>query len=305
MTKPQKHRFRAAAALVAVGAALLGASAPAAAQSLFASRGLGYVNPPVDGRALALGGVALGLPGGGLSLVNPAAIAAYPAPAISFAFQPDFYDSTLPGDAAEGSTARFPLLHAVFPFRTRWTFSAAFGSYLDQNWAVERTDTLRLPGRSVGFTDRFASRGGVTRLRLGTAYSVTERLSVGVAGDLYSGGARDTLSRRFERPDTVVPGRVDLLPAAFAGEWSYRGVGGSVGVRWVASDALNLGAAVTMGGTLEARPAQDSAGVPAGKEYALPLTFDVGASGRVAPRAVVALGAQWAGWSAADADLAE
>jgi hypothetical protein len=304
MKSPQTHRFRAAAALLAAGAALLGASAPAAAQSLLASRGLGYVNPPVDGRALALGGVGLGLPGGGLSLVNPAGIAAYPAPAISFAFQPDFYDGTLPGEAVEGSTARFPLLHAVFPVGARWAFSAAYGSYLDQNWAVERADSLRLPGRTVGYTDRFASRGGVTRIRLGTAYSITERLSLGVAGDLYTGGVRDTLSRRFARTDSLVPGVVDLLPASYAEEWSYRGLGGSVGVRWAPSDALNVGAAATLGGTLEARPAQDTAGAPAGQDYTLPLTFDVGVSGRVAQRAVVVLGAQWAGWSTADAELA-
>lgn len=303
MTMTHSRRFRGAAAVFAAGAALLAGSAPAEAQSLLASRGLGYVNPPVDGRARGLGGAALGLPGGGLSLVNPAAVAALPAPAITMAFQPDFYDSTLPGQGTDGSTARFPLLHAVFPFGTKWTFAAGYGSFLDQTWAVETSDTLRLPGREIGITDRFVSRGGVTRLRIGAAYSVTERFAIGVGGDLYTGSVRDTLSRTFARGDTVV-GNNALVPASYTGEWTYRGLGASVGMRWVPTDALNLAAAVTAAGALEGRPTGRSDSTSVGKDYALPLTFDVGASGRVSPGTLVVLSGQWAGWSSADEDLA-
>lgn len=302
--RPMHTRIvRGPAALLLAAAALLAGSAPAAAQSLLASRGLGYVNPPIDGRARALGGAALALPGGGLSLINPAAISALPAPAITVAFQPDFYTSSLPGQDSDGSTARFPLLNAVFPFGTRWTFSAGFGSYLDQTWAVENQDTLSLPGRDVAIVDRFTSRGGVTRIRAGAAYSFTERLSVGVGGDLYTGSVRDTLSRRFARGDTV-PGSTDLLATSYTTEWQYRALGASLGVRWVPTDALNLAASVTAGGTLEGRPASDDDSVSVGRDYTLPLTFDVGASGRVTPGALVVLNAQWAGWSAADEDLA-
>lgn len=303
MMTRQTRIARGAAALLLAGAALLAGGAPAAAQSLLASRGLGYVNPPIDGRARGLGGAALALPGGGLSLVNPGAIAALPAPAITVAFQPDFYTSTLPGQDTDGSTARFPLLNAVFPFGTRWTFSAGFGSYLDQTWAVENADTLTLPGREVAIVDRFSSRGGVTRIRAGAAYSFTERFSVGVGGDLYTGSVRDTLSRRFARGDTV-PGSSDLISASYSTEWQYRGLGASVGFRWVPTDALSLAGAVTAAGTLEGRPSSDDDSVSIGRDYSLPLTFDVGASGRVTPNALVVLNAQWAGWSAADEDLA-
>jgi long-subunit fatty acid transport protein len=302
MMNRQTRILRGAAAALLAAAGLLAEGAPAAAQSLLASRGLGYVNPPVDGRARGLGGAALALPGGGLSLVNPAAISALPAPAITMAFQPDFYTSALPGQDTDGTTARFPLLNAVFPFGTRWTFSAGFGSYLDQTWAVETSDTLSLPGRRVAVTDRFASRGGVTRIRGGAAYSFTERLSVGVGADLYTGSVRDTLSRRFAATDTV-SGRGDLVGASYSTEWSYRALGASLGVRWVPSDALNLAASVSAAGTLEGRPAEDDS-LSVGRDYSLPLTFDVGASGRVTPNALVVLNAQWAGWSAANEDLA-
>lgn len=302
MTQKHARRLR-AAALLAAGAALLAGSGPAAAQSLLASRGLGYVIPPVDARARGLGGAGLALPGGGLSLVNPAAVAAFPAPAITVSFQPDFYTASIPGAESDGSTARFPLLHAVFPFGRSWTFSAGFGSYLDQTWSVERADTLQLAERDVEFTDRFISRGGVTRLRGGAAYSVTERLTVAVAADLYTGSVRDTLSRRFAPGDTLVTRRVDLSPASYGTSFTYRGIGAAAGVRWVPSDALHLAAAVSVGGTLEARPAEGDS-VSAGRDYPLPLTLDVGASGRLAPRALLVLNAQWAGWSAADDELA-
>lgn len=305
MTKKHNHLLRGAAALLLAGAALLAdGGAPAGAQSLLASRGLGYVNPPLDARARALGGVGLGLPGGGLSLINPAAIAALPAPTISVAFQPDFYDAAFPGEASDGSTARFPLLHAAFPFGTRWATSVGFGSFLDQTWAVERVDTLTLSGRPLEVTDRFASRGGINRLRLGGAYSVTERLAVGVGADLFLGSVRDTLSRTFTRSDTFAAGVIDQIPARYGADWNYRGVGASLGVRWAPGDALNLAAAVSGGGTLEARPGEDADSLAVGKEYALPLSLDVGASGRVAPQALVALSANWTGWSAADDDLA-
>ncbi len=219
------------------------------------------------------------------------------------AFQPDFYTTTLPGQDTDGSTARFPLLNAVFPFGTSWTFAAGFGSYLDQTWAVESPDTLNLPGREVAIIDRFSSRGGVTRIRAGAAYSFTERFSVGVGGDLYTGSVRDTLSRRFARGDTTVGGG-DLVSAAYSTEWQYRALGASVGMRWVPTDALNLAASVTAAGTLEGRPSSDADSVSVGRDYTLPLTFDVGASGRVTPGALVVLNAQWAGWSAAGEDLA-
>ncbi len=302
MTMKHTPRIRGVAAVLAAGAALLAGSGSAAAQSLFASRGLGYVNPPVDGRARGLGGAGLALPGGGLSLVNPAAIAAIPVSAISMAFQPDFYDASIPGQGTDGSTARFPLLHAVFPFGQRWTFSAGYGSYLDQTWAAESSSDLVLPGREVEVTDRYVSRGGVARLRAGAAYSITDRLSVGVAGDLYAGGVRDTVTRTFRTPEGTLG--LDLSPTAHAAEWTYRSLGGSVGVRWVPIDALNLAAAVTAAGKLEGRPSGGTDSAAVSKEFSLPLTFDVGASGRVTPGALVVLNGQWAGWSAADADLA-
>lgn len=294
------------AALAALGFLALGGSArPAAAQSLFASRGLGYLNTPLDGRARGLGGVALGLPGANLSLVNPAGIAGLPAPAILVSFQPDFYSSSVGAASSSGSTARFPLIQVAAPFGTRWAASAGYGTYLDQSWAADRQDTLRFAGRPpLAVTDRFVSRGGVARLRLGGAFSATDRLSFGAGLDLFTGSLRDTLTRTLNADTSLHD--VYFVPSRSGSEWGYRGVGGSVGARWSPVTALNLAAAASFGGKLRARPTGDSTATAGlvGKEYTLPLTLHAGASGRVTPGALVALSGEWARWSSADADLA-
>lgn len=290
-----------AAALLAPG----GSARPAAAQSLFASRGLGYLNSPLEGRARGLGGVGTGLPGANLSLVNPAGIAGIPAPAILVSFQPDFYSSDVGESSGRGSTARFPLIQVAAPFGTRVAVSAGYGTFLDQSWSAERQDTLRFAGRRpIPVTDRFIARGGVARLRLGGAYSVGERLAFGAGVDVFTGSLRDTLTRTMVA-DTSLVGTY-FVASRTGTEFGYRGVGGSVGARWSPVEALNLGAAVSFGGTLRARPTGDSASRAglAGKEYSLPLTVNAGASGRVSPGALVALSGEWARWSAADADLA-
>ena len=64
----------------AAGAALLAGflAAPAGAQSVFASRGLGYPIEPLDARSRGLGGVTTGLAEPAASLVNPASVAGTP-----------------------------------------------------------------------------------------------------------------------------------------------------------------------------------------------------------------------------------
>lgn len=288
------HRLRTLPLLLALAAAGAGSASPAAAQSLLASRGLGYPSQPVDARARGLGGVALGLPGYNLSLVNPAGLAGIPAPTLLVSVQPDHYSATLPGEESSGSTSRFPLIHAAFPIRERWTAGVGYGAFLDQNWAVERSDTLGLGGRRVPVTDRFVSRGGVGRFRVSGSYAASERLAFGAGVDLYSGAARDTLTRSLE----------GLATAEYGQEWTYSGVGGSVGFGWVPAPALRLSAAVGAGGTLHVGTAGDTAASDRDRSYTLPLTLHAGASGRVSRGALVALSAEWSGWSTAGEELA-
>jgi hypothetical protein len=280
--------FRHLLALLAIVTASGGVAAPSAAQSLFAGRGLGYAMEPLDGRARGLGGVGLGLPEPSLSLVNPASVAGLPAPTIHVTLQPDQFTSTYAGTEATVSTVRFPLIHVALPFR-RFTGSIAYSSFLDRNWAVEQDTVVAIGGTLAGVRDRFASRGGVARLRLGGAYALDRRLAIGGSVDVYTGSVQDTLSRFFRDSD--------LQPAVRGTSLSFRGLGYGAGARWVPNEAVGLEAAVSAGGQLDVRSTNPE--VPE-RTYDLPVTFSAGASGRIAPELLVALSGRWSGWSSVD-----
>jgi hypothetical protein len=276
---------------VLLAALVSGAGRPAAAQSLFAARGLGLPVMPLGARAQGLGGVGLGLPGDYLVWANPASTAGLPAPSLLASYQFDDYSAELGDREFEGSTARFPLLLAGSPIGERWSLSLGYGSLLDQNWAVEQADTQTIAGNPVPFIDRISSEGGVGVLRLGGAYAAGERFSAGLAVNVYTGAVDRVLGRDFEGDfqDVRLPSQLD-----------YGGVGYTAGVRWSPSEAFNLAAAATAGGTLDAEP-QDELGTE--QSYDLPVSLDVGGSARIASNTLLALSAGWAGWSSADAAL--
>lgn len=279
--------------LLALALGLLAAApAPGRAQSLLASRGLGLVVDPIDARMRALGGVALGLPGNGVSFHSATSAVGLPAPIALVGYQYDSFSADFDGLAAEGTTARFPLILAATPVGERWAFMAGYAGFIDQNWAVERADTVLAGPDTLAVLDRVASSGGVARLRFGGAYRVVEGLSVGLGLDLYTGSVQSSAGRRFPGEET---------PRCCTARWSFSGVGYNAGVSWQPSQALSLAAAGSLGGTLEAET-QDSLAVD--RSYDLPATLTVGASGRVAANTLLAASADWAGWSGLDEELA-
>jgi hypothetical protein len=260
----------------------------ARAQSLTARGGLGLIAEPLDARARGLGGVGLGLPEANLSLINPAGIAGIAAPALHVTYQPDHYSTEFSGQAVSGTTSRFPLIHIALPLGERWAVSLGYGSLLDQSWAAEELDSLDLGGETITVLDRRATRGGIARLRLGAAYNLNERLALGLGIDIHTGSARDTTVRFFQSGG--------LQPAGSEIVRNYSGTSYVAGARWTPSEAVTLGAALSIGGSLEAET-QDSIG--AVRQYDLPVTASFGASAQVAANTIVALSTDWKGWSSA------
>lgn len=290
---PLRHRFGGAAL------ALLGAltAAPLTAQSPLARSGLGLPVEPLDARSVALGGVGLGLRGIELSLVNPAAIALLPAPALGGTFQ--FTAGT--GDNG-ASIARFPLIHVAAPLARGWAAGVGYGSLLEQTFAVESSDSLLLGGEREAVTDRFVRRGGVSRLRLAAARRLGDHWSVGLGVDLHTGQVSDSSVRAFGET-------AGIGVARFGTTASYRGVVPLGGVQW-ADRRFSVAASAIAPGTLRSSPEpRDTAagpsftGAPQREEYSLPLRFAVGASAELASRLSLALGGQFAGWAAADDEL--
>ncbi|MDQ3557314.1 MAG: hypothetical protein M3409_11150, partial [Gemmatimonadota bacterium] len=179
------------------------AATPARAQSLFSAQGLGMPVEPVDARARGLGGAVVGLPGGSLSLINPASVARLPAPALIVSIQPEWTRSSYLGRDVRTSTTRFPLIHAAAPLGERWAVSAGYGAFLDQNFGFERSDTVMFAGEEFAVRDRLVTDGGVARLRLGAAYALGERLALGLGLDVFTGSRTTTSSRNFFPTDTL------------------------------------------------------------------------------------------------------
>ncbi|HET7274396.1 MAG TPA: hypothetical protein VFI91_04420 [Longimicrobiaceae bacterium] len=262
------------------------------AQSLLANGGLGLPVEPIDARGAALGGVGLALPNNYLSWANPAESGGVPAPGLLATFQFDQFSAQFRGREDDGSTARFPLLIGAFPLGSNWSLTFGYGGILDQNWSIERTDTLLLGSDSVPITDRISSTGGVAAWRLGGAYTLGSNLSVGAGLNAYTGSVERITGRRFG---------INFTPAESSTSSSYSGLGFIGGIRWTPSEALTLSAAASAGGTLTSET-DDSLSIAT--EYDLPLRLDVGASGRVGSNTLVALGASFAGWSTANDALA-
>jgi hypothetical protein len=281
--------FARGAALAALLAGFL--AAPAGAQSVLASRGLGYPIEPLDARSRGLGGVTTGLADPAISMVNPASAAGTPVYGFVVAMQPDRYDATAGSVSSRGTTVRFPLLMAVIPASSRLVFQAGYGAYLDQHWRVVQDDSIDLSTGRVGVTDRFSSSGGVARFQAGAAYRLTERLSLGLAADVFTGAAHDSSERTI----------AGFLPAQSEVVYSYSGIGAGLGARWQPSERTSISAAVHGGGRIHAEA--DSAGGHEAKDYANPLSVDAGASARIGANTMVVLSGRWAGWSTVNDEL--
>jgi hypothetical protein len=280
-----------------VGAAAVAAlavlAAPAAqAQSGLSARGLGFPLEGLDARARGLGGLTTGLPDPHLSLVNPAAAVGIPAAGLSVTFMGDEIQSVSAGRDETFTTARFPAIQLAFPVGERFVGTLGYAAVLDQNWSASRLDSLNLAGQRRQVQDFFLSEGGAARLRLGAGYRLLPRVDVGVGLDIYTGAARDSLLRIIEGLPNSAPQGTD---------YTWEGLGFSAGARW-RGNAVSVSAAVTGGGELTAEPA-DSGVV--GESYALPLTFDAGASARITQRTLAAVSVRYAQWGSANDVLSE
>ena len=281
--------MRRGAAAVALLSAF--AAAPAGAQSLLSSRGLGYPIEPLDARARGLGGLATGLAEPVPSMINPAAAAGITAFGFIAAIQPERYDATANGGVQNtANTVRFPLLVAVLPVTPRLVAQAGYGTFLDQHWQVEQSDSITLSTGRVGVTDRFSSSGGVARFQGGLAYRVNERLSGGAAADVFTGAARDSSVRLI----TGVAGAITEVV------YTYSGVGARVGARWQALDRLTIAAAAHGGGHI--RAVSDSTGTER-KDYTNPTGIDGGASYQLGRSTLLAASASWNRWGALNDEL--
>lgn len=286
--------------VLGVATLLLLIAGPGSAQSLFSTRGLGVPAPAVDARAAALGGIGVGLIGFHTSLVNPAEVAGITRRGVSAALQPVSSTSRMDGEEDHTSGTRFPLMRVLYPLGDRTVASIAYGSYLEQSWAIVSESVVVLDGRSIGVTDVNQSTGGIAQLRVGAAYSVSPTFAVGAAAGLLTGNVERIALRRFTG-DTIMdagaPGTLRDFEERL--RWNYLAPMGAVGIRWDLAGRFRVGASAMVGGKVEADAREGEA---EDRTYDAPLELAAGASARLSPLFLANAGGIWSRLPGTDAE---
>ena len=268
--------------------------ANAAAQSLFATHGLGVPIEGVDARGRALGVNGVGLLGLSTSMLNPAEASGMLRRGITATFQPWSASVEFNGEEGEIGGTRFPLIVALYPVR-RFTFTLGYSGLLDQSWAVFAEGKQALGTDSIETLDLVRSVGGIGELKLGVAYLIDEHFSLGAAVGLHTGSIDRAVTRQF--PDTSL----DLRPFETRSEWDYSGPLASIGVRWDPNGTVRAGASITWSGTLDAEP---KTGATTSHSYDMPLRIAAGISARVSPRLMLAASTTMSSYSGSNSYVA-
>lgn len=275
------RRYPLRAALLA--AVTLAVAMPAAAQSLFATRGLGLPVSAVDARARALGGIGIGIAGLSTSLVNPADLAGLTRTGVTAALQPSSGTARIAGEEGELDGARFPLARIVFPLSGRVVMTVGYGGVYEQSFGIRTEGTELVGGEMLEVVDEVLSNGGLSELGAGLAWSAGSRLSLGIAGGIYAGNQRRTVTRTFA--DTTL----DLDSFNDEYRYEYRAPFARVGVRWDPNSILRLGASVTVASDLDIEGGTDGS---VDESAPLPTRVAFGGSGFLASNLMLAVGAE-------------
>jgi long-subunit fatty acid transport protein len=259
-------------------------TSPAAAQSLFATRGLGVPVAAVDARGAALGGIGVGLLGFHTSLVNPAELAGLTRRGVSAALQP--ISSSVEADGQQDGTSgtRFPLLSVLYPVSERLVLSLGYGGYLDQTWGVVTESEQTINGESVTVNDLLRSTGGIAQMRLSAAYSLSPVFSIGAAAGLLAGNVDRLAVRTFDDE----AGQIQFFEERM--RWRYSAPIAAVGFRWDPANRVRIGASAMTGADLKARSDDEGA---EDRDYGAPLEVNAGASLRLSSLLMATAGGTW------------
>ncbi len=283
-----------AAALVSVVTFV--APAEAHAQSLYNAAGLGVPLEAVDGRARALGNLGIGLGGGAFMPTDPGALGRLRVSTGIMAAQPTWMDFRTPAGAT-GSVqgTRFPLLGIAYPI-LGGMMSVQIGSYLDQNYEVQRTNTVDFGRGPIETADDFRQDGSISNLNLGYARMIGDALSAGITVGRYAGSLDRSLTRTYGDEETT-----DVDSYVESGTWSYEAWAFTAGVSADLSSRARVAVSVQAPTELDAEGEAETRG--SDRTYSLPVQYRAGASVTVSPALVVSASVLLADWSDVQRDL--
>lgn len=232
---------------VAVGvlaAALVVLAPNAHAQGTLSGLGFGY---PVGGVSTRAAGTA-GSFGefDAVSPRNPASVGGLRSTLIAAQTEPEFRTLTI-GSLKERTTAqRVPLLVVAFPARRGIAVALSASTFLDRSFTTLTKGTVTLGGNTFTTDDRSDVRGSIADLRAAMGWRINPRVSVGLAGHLFTGDNVVANSRTFS--DTTAFGSV-----LDSSRVTYFGRALSVGTEVLIVKGLSASASYRAGLAMESR----------------------------------------------------
>lgn len=273
----------------------MAAPAPAAGQSSqFGSRGLGFPTRPYSARSLGLGG--------GFALfdtessLNPSALGSLRLLEATATATNHWRNTRNAFGEAYGRDTRFPLIHVGGPIstsetgRVRLAASASLTAYSDRNFAVASVDTILLRDELREVRDTLSSQGGLSDLRIATAWNLGTKVTLGAAAHLITGLATIRSAKVVEGEEYGVVAEIS--------EISYLSYGASFGVTLRPSPSVTLAGVARL--DAPARVERDTTRVG---DIDLPVLLGAGARITMHPRLQFAGQVLHRGWGSADAAI--
>jgi hypothetical protein len=184
----------------ALVAAALGFSATALhAQGALSVQGYGYPGGELSTRALGTGGALADFDAN--SPINPAALLVGTRATVYVQYDPEFRWVSGPGLNTSTTTARWPLFSISGRIK-KARFSLSYSSFLDRSWTNTYSDTQTIGTARVPSTVTAVSSGGIADVAAGLSYTLSDRLTLGVAAHVFPGDNRILFGRAFGADST-------------------------------------------------------------------------------------------------------
>lgn len=192
----------------------------AAQASQFGARALGLPLTPASTATQGMGGAWATFDPE--SPLNPASLTRMNRAIATFNLRQHWRSSENPYGAASGNDTQFPLVIVGGPIGRRIGYGVSAAGLTDRTFSVPLADTLVVRDRDLIVNDTLTSRGGITDIRLGVAYALTPRWSLGIGVHGLTGTNRLDYRRSFSDSS--------YFPVRLRNELSVAGPGVSVGL---------------------------------------------------------------------------
>lgn len=167
----------------------------ASAQGSISMQGFGY---PTGGNSTRVAGTAGALAEFDLlSPRNPSSLTGLPRMVLAVEAEPEYRKLTLNSIQESSTIQRIPLVLVGARLSSKLVMSLSSAAFLDRNYTTTSTGQALIGGQLLNTSDVLDMRGSISDLRAGLGYRVNSRLSVGLAGHVFTGNNRLNLLRQF------------------------------------------------------------------------------------------------------------